>query len=148
MFWSAIPSSPSSYSVAVGDKLSFRYSNYHNLYLMASKAAYESCDFSGGVELGSTTRGGGSESTPNLYEAVVSAAGTYYLACQVGSHCSQGQKITVTVAAASWPASRPPPAAPPPPAATSGSPDAALVVGLVVGGVALLALLVGGVLVF
>ena len=95
-YWSAIPSSPSSYSVTVGDKLSFRYNNYHNVYLMASQAAYDSCDFTGATELGSSSRGGGSGSTPNLYEAVVTAAGTLYIACEKGSHCQMGQKVTIT----------------------------------------------------
>ena len=80
MFWSAIPSSPSSYSVAVGDKLHFKYSNYHNVYLMASETAYNACDFTGATELASAGHGGGSGSTPNLYEAVVSSAGTLYIA--------------------------------------------------------------------
>ena len=103
-FWSAIPSSPSSYSVAVGDKLHFKYNGYHNLYLMESVAKYDSCDFSGATELASTTHGGGSGSMPNLYEAVVSSAGTLYFACRVGSHCvgwgSGGQKVTITAASA------------------------------------------------
>ena len=107
-FWSAIPSSPSSYSVAVGDKLSFRYSSYHNLYLMASAAKYASCDFSGATEIASTSQGGGS---PNLYEAVVTAASTLYFACQIGggSHCLYGQKVTITAAS---PLASPPPSSP------------------------------------
>ena len=76
MFWSAIPSSPSSYSVTVGEKLRFKYNSYHNLYMMESAAKYDSCDFSGATELASTSHGGGSGSTPNLYEAVVSSAGS------------------------------------------------------------------------
>ena len=60
----------------VGDKLSFQYSNHHNLYQMASEAAYASCNFTGATELASTSQGGGSGDTPNLYEAVVTALGT------------------------------------------------------------------------
>lgn len=37
-YWSAMPSNPSSYSLAVGDKLRFQYNSYHNLYLMESAA--------------------------------------------------------------------------------------------------------------
>ena len=102
-FWSAIPSSPSTYSVAVGDKLHFKYNSDHNLYLMESAAKYDSCDFSGATELASTSHGGGSGSTPNLYEAVVSSAGTLYFACEMGSHCGGGQNVTITAAAASSP---------------------------------------------
>ena len=97
MFWSAIPSVASSYSVAVGDKLSFKYNSYHNVYLMASKAAYDGCDFAGATELASTSLGGGSGGTPNLYEAVVTAAGMFYFACQVSGHCDMGQKVAITV---------------------------------------------------
>ena len=60
----------------MGDKLSFRYSSAHNLYQMASEAAYDSCNFTGATELASTSQGGGSGDTPNLYEAVVTALGT------------------------------------------------------------------------
>ena len=115
MFWSTIPSVASSYSVAVGDKLSFKYNSYHNVYLMASKAAYDGCDFAGATELASTSLGGGSGGTPNLYEAVVTAAGTYYIACQIGGHCGGGQKVAVTAAAAVAAAAASPPPSPPPP---------------------------------
>ena len=147
-YWSAIPSSPSSYTVTVGDKLSFRYNSNHNLYLMASKAAYDSCNFDGATELGSSSVGGGTGETPNLYEAVVTTAGTLYLACQVsaGSHCAGGQKVAITAAAIAA-------AAPPGSDSVSGSNsgsdsvDLALVVGLVLGGVALFALAVATALV-
>eukprot|EP00964_Phaeocystis_antarctica_P126771 scaffold90432_cov63-Phaeocystis_antarctica.AAC.1 len=92
LYWSAMPSSPSSYSIAVGDKLKFQYSNNHNLYLMESAAKYASCDFSGATELASTSQGGGSGDSPNLYEAVVTAADTLYFACQIGGHCQANQK--------------------------------------------------------
>ena len=108
-FWSAIPSSPSSYSVAVGDKLQFKYNSAHNVYLMESEAKYEGCDFTGATELASAGHGGGSGSTPNLYEAVVSSAGTLYFGCEVGSHCSYGQKVTIIATAASPEPSPPPP---------------------------------------
>ena len=58
-YWSAMPSSPSTYEVVVGDKLSFKYTEYHNVYLMPSPEAYESCDFSAATELASATYGGG-----------------------------------------------------------------------------------------
>ena len=117
-YWSAMPSSPSSYSIAVGDKLKFQYNSNHNLYQMASAAKYASCDFSGATELASTSQGGGSGGTPNLYEAVVTAAGTLYFACRVGSHCGYGQKVTITAASTTSPSPSPPSPSPPPPAIT------------------------------
>ena len=140
-FWSAIPSSPSSYSVTVGHKLSFRYNAGHNVWLMASAAKYASCDFTGATELASTSQGGGSGSSPNLYETVMTAAGTFHFACRVGSHCQMDQKVTITAAAAA--ASPSSPRAPPPLDAdndSSDSVDAVLIIGPVLGGVALLAL--------
>ena len=64
-YWSAMPSSPSTYEVVIGDKLSFKYTEYHNVYLMPSQEAYESCDFSAATELANTTYGGGEGSKNN-----------------------------------------------------------------------------------
>ena len=120
-FWSAMNQNPSSYSVAVGDKLHFKYNSNHNVYLMASETAYNACDFTGATELASASHGGGSGSmTPNKYEAVVSTAGTLYIACQVSGHCDQGQKVTITAAAASTPS--PSPSSPSPPQPSPSSP--------------------------
>ena len=140
-YWSAMPSSPSSYSIAVGDKLKFQYNSNHNLYQMASAAKYASCDFTGATELASKSQGGGSGGTPNLYEAVVTSADTLYFACRIGGHCQMDQKVTITAAAAA--ASPSSPRAPPPLDAdndSSDSVDAVLIIGPVLGGVALLAL--------
>ena len=99
-YWSAMPSSPSSYKVVIGDKLSFKYTTSHNVYLMPSPEAYESCDFSAATELASDSYGGGEGSFPNVYEAVTTATGTLYFACQIPGHCGARQKIAVTVTAA------------------------------------------------
>ena len=99
-YWSAMPSSPSTYEVVVGDKLSFKYTEYHNVYLMPSPEAYESCDFSAATELASDSYGGGEGSFPNVYEAVTTATGTLYFACQIPGHYGARQKIAVTVTAA------------------------------------------------
>ena len=111
--WSSIPSTPTSYTVNVGDKLQFSYSAAHNVYLMASESAYDICDFAGATELAGVSHGGGSGSTPNVYEAVATAAGTLYIACEIGSHCSYGQKVEIAVVEPPSPIS-PPPASPPP----------------------------------
>ena len=111
-YWSAMPSSPSTYEVVIGDKLSFKYTEYHNVYLMPSQEAYASCDFSAATELANATYGGGEGSIPNNYEAVTTATGTLYFACQISGHCAAGQKIAVTVTEAPAP---PPPADSPAP---------------------------------
>jgi len=105
-YWSAMPSSPSTYEVVVGDKLSFKYTEYHNVYLMPSQEAYESCDFSAATELASDSYGGGEGSFPNVYEAVTTATGTLYFACEKPGHCEARQKIAVTVTAEDSPAPR------------------------------------------
>ena len=131
--WSSIPSTPTSYTVNVGDKLQFSYSAAHNVYLMASESAYDICDFAGATELGGVSHGGGSGSTPNVYEAVATAAGTLYIACQVGSHCSYGQKVEIAVVEPPSPISPPsasPPPSPPPPSPPPTNKDGALVVGV------------------
>lgn len=111
-YWSAMPSSPSTYEVVIGDKLSFKYTTFHNVYLMPSQEAYASCDFSAATELANATYGGGEGSIPNKYEAVTTATGTLYFACQITGHCAGKQKIAVTVTAAPAP---PPPADSPAP---------------------------------
>jgi len=117
-YWSMIPSYPASYSVNVGDKLSFAYSVAHNVYAMPSAEAYASCDFSGATLLAGSTYGGGASSgNINLYEVVASGQSGHsfvlYIACS--SHCASGQKITIAVnAAASASTSPPPPPTPPP----------------------------------
>jgi len=105
-YWSAMPSSPSSYKVVIGDKLSFKYSEYHNVYLMPSQEAYRSCNFSDATELASDSYGGGEGSFPNVYEAVTTATGTLYFACEKPGHCEARQKIAVTVTAEDSPAPR------------------------------------------
>lgn len=117
-YWNAIPSRPSSYCAPVGVKLSFTYAPSHNVWLLASKAKYDACDFSGGTELGSASLGGGPNGNnfKNLYEAVTQQTGVLYIACQKSSHCLSGQKIAVTVSDAC------PSPPPPPPAAKSPFP--------------------------
>ena len=110
-YWSVMPSSPSTYEVVIGDKLSFKYNAFHNVYLMPSQEAYESCDFSAATELASVSYGGGEGDIPNKYEAVTTATGTLYFACQISEHCAADQKIAVTVKAAPAP---PPPDSPAP----------------------------------
>ena len=76
-----------------------------------------SCNFGGSaVEVGTSFRRGGpgfgGSGVSNLLFGVLSIPGTYYFACEKSSHCSNGQKITVTVTPA--PPSSPPQLSPPP----------------------------------
>merc|ERR1719183_1998147 len=69
-----------------GDILSFSYSSSHDVYEFPSQAAYDSCDFQNATLLG------GTRDSP--VDVVVS--GTRYIGCSKGSHCKNGQKVTIT----------------------------------------------------
>ena len=118
-FWDAIPQPIASYNVSIGTRLTFKFSNSHNLYLMGSQAKYDDCDFSGARVMASTTYGGATNEQDiasglsNLYEATVARVGTLRFACEVGTHCLNGQKVVVHVTPASPPSSPPIPALPP-----------------------------------
>jgi len=113
LWWSEIPSTPSSYTVAAGTALSFRYTSGHNVWLLPTEEAFNACDFSGATELASQTYGGGQPPDwPNDYQAVATTAGDLLIACQavMASHCGRGQKIRLTVTELPPP---PSPASPP-----------------------------------
>ena len=97
-------------AITVGDKLTFSYSSNHNVWYLPSQTAFDRCSFSelnGAVELRESWR------KPHRYEAVVTEPGTLFFACEVGSHCDDGQKVRVTVTAPDGDASPPPPSPPP-----------------------------------
>ena len=115
-YWNAIPSVPQSYSVRVGDAVTFRYGSAHNVYLVSAESKWYSCDKSGGTVLSGFHVGGG-EGTgylANLYRTTVSAAGTLYIVC--APHCGAGQKVRLQVLPL---AGEPPP--PPPPLSSIGA---------------------------
>ena len=95
-YWNTIPSSSEAYSATVGDTLTFKYGGMHNVFLAADEAAWSSCSESGGEEVAGFAVGGGDEDYPNLYQAVVSAAGDYYFFCTAHTHCADGQKVKVS----------------------------------------------------
>ena len=74
------------------------------MWRMPSARAFHECDFSGATELAGTAYGGVAPADvdrlgySNVYEAQLDTAGTIYFACQVGAHCTSGQKIAVAVA--------------------------------------------------
>ncbi|CAA7407449.1 unnamed protein product [Spirodela intermedia] len=103
--WS-IPSSSSYYTdwangqtFAVGDSLVFNFNTGAHDVLEVTRANYDACTTSNPIM------------THNTGPATVelTAAGTRYFICGVNGHCSAGQKMALTVAAASTPSGTPPP---------------------------------------
>lgn len=79
-------------AVNVGDTVVFTYSPPHTVDEL-SQADYDACSFDSPV---SSDRSGTTAFT-------FDKAGTRYFACAAGSHCSQGQKVAITVGASSSP---------------------------------------------
>ena len=98
-YWSAIPSVPDVYLVRVGDRLRFRYTTEHNVWLFKSLKAFEACDFGAASELAGSHYGGGDAASPNMYEATALHPGTLFIACEVAGHCKAGQKLRIAVEA-------------------------------------------------
>jgi hypothetical protein len=73
-------------AVTAGDTLKFVWTGGHNVYQMKDKAAFDSCDFSGGTNLGAASP---------VYHTM--GAATTYFACKVGSHCANGQKLSAVI---------------------------------------------------
>ena len=89
--WTAGFGDPAARTLGVkdGDVLKFVWTGGHNVYLMKDKAAFDSCDFSGGTNLGGASP---------VYHTM--GAATTYFACKVGSHCANGQKLSAVIPAA------------------------------------------------
>ncbi|CAM6038091.1 unnamed protein product [Sphagnum compactum] len=89
----------SEHTINVGDVLVFSFpAGYQNVYLMSSKSAHESCDFSQATELDAGNAG--------TYAWRATKKGTYYFSCNkvvegLGTHCEAGQKLEITVTAGS-----------------------------------------------
>ncbi|RCV35541.1 hypothetical protein SEVIR_7G260100v4 [Setaria viridis] len=79
--WSA------SNAVSVGDTVVFTYGPPHTVDELPSEADYKACSFDGKL---SSDDGG---RTAFTFDKV----GTRYFACAAGSHCTQGQKVAITV---------------------------------------------------
>jgi len=79
--------------------------SFHTVFVMASKAKYDACDFSGATQVTG-------DASPLVFQVpTLDADEAYYFACSVGTHCSaQGQKFKLEVS--NWYAStgRPSPA--------------------------------------
>jgi hypothetical protein len=85
----------------VGDTLIFSYEGDHNLYLVGN----EQCDFSSAVAIDEYTGGlsdgvydsGITRRMRGGTEHELTTVGTFVFACTVGSHCTDGQQVVVTV---------------------------------------------------
>jgi len=81
-----IPLSPDTITASIGDKLKFSWSGMgHNVYTMASST----CDFTGQ----SAITGGDTATTGDVEYEITSLP--LFFGCQVGGHCTAGQKLTV-----------------------------------------------------
>ena len=104
---------PQTMTVDVGGTVTFTWSAYHNVYQSAYHDVYQSAneaDYDACVKTGGTMRADATNT--NSYQHTFTAPGTFYFICSVGGHCRDGQKIAVTVTAATTP-SNSPPAVPP-----------------------------------
>ncbi|CAN6250246.1 unnamed protein product [Urochloa humidicola] len=123
-------------AVSVGDTVVFTYGPPHTVDELASEADYKACSFAGKL---SSDDGG---STAVTFDK----AGTRYFACAAGSHCSQGQKVAITVSDGGGASPQSPAAPTPKPKGNSAAPMAGaaelavkLALGLGVGGALLAA---------
>jgi hypothetical protein len=69
----------------IGDLLTFSWSGMHDVYVLSSKGAFDSCDLTNATKIGAAS--------PTKY--TISSLPVYF-ACQVGAHCKAGQKLAVT----------------------------------------------------
>ncbi|XP_072953713.1 cucumber peeling cupredoxin-like [Typha angustifolia] len=98
----------SSQTFAVGDTLVFNFpTGIHNV-IPVPKSGYDGC--SSKQQLGTTMANGPATVT-------ISSPGIHYYICGIGSHCSFGQKLAITVASSSTSS----PTATPSPSPTAGS---------------------------
>ena len=78
-------------TVTVGTDVVFKWSNFHDVYQLPDKAAYDNCDFSKATKLAGTN--------VNTYTYKSTSEGIVYFSCSVysGAHCKANQKLTLTV---------------------------------------------------
>ncbi|XP_048259784.1 uncharacterized protein LOC124111931 isoform X1 [Haliotis rufescens] len=90
-FWSVGDKDLPSVYALVGDRLIFKYASNHSVYLMASKAAYSSCNFSDATML----EGPAENTTHHLHP--LRKAGRLYFASQLDCNATPPVKVMVTV---------------------------------------------------
>ena len=79
----------------VGDSILFKYSNSHDVYQLATKWHYDECNFEDAKLVGKSSDGSG-----DGFKYTVTGNDDkrrIYFACNVGSHCSLGQKAYVKI---------------------------------------------------
>jgi hypothetical protein len=69
--------------------LEFTWAGGHNVYLMKDKAAFDACKFDTATKL--------ADKSGYKHHVMGKNGDVLYFACQVGSHCSSGQKLAVTI---------------------------------------------------
>lgn len=84
-----IPMEPQAITVPAGTKVTFKWSGYHNL-AETSEDNFKACTTSGNKEIAPGSPGGSVDIT-------MPKEGTKYYICEVGGHCSFGQKLAITV---------------------------------------------------
>ena len=115
LYWNEVPTpappdGSDTYAAVVGDVITFRYNNDNNVYLMATEADWESCDFGSATKVGDQTMDNAPQDflmvgLTNVYRAVLKQPGTLYFSCNRDrfsscDHCTFGQKIKVSVSGA------------------------------------------------
>ena len=88
-----IPMDPQTMTVAAGSTVTFTWSSTHNVYEVPDATALDNCDWSSGTLVASS-------SVQTVDVAAPDTPKTRYFVCTVGSHCTMGQKIAITWAAA------------------------------------------------
>ncbi|XP_018725624.2 cucumber peeling cupredoxin [Eucalyptus grandis] len=113
-----IPSSAGAYSdwasqhtFEVGDILVFDFDSSDNDVGDVTKEDYDACNTDSPFTVLSTS--------PANYS--LDTAGDYYFLCTTAGHCSQGQKLAITVAEPPSGPTSSPPGSPPPPSPTTGA---------------------------
>ena len=101
------PATPRTASYVDGTQISFTWPGdaatgglAHNVYLMPSKTAFDSCDFTGATDLGSASGVTFQVRVQGLAppRSTTGESSAFYFACQIPGHCQAGQKLEVTVA--------------------------------------------------
>jgi len=64
--------------VGAGDVLKFTWTGNHNVFKMASKAAFDACDFTGATDL----------TVDKTAEYTLTGSDPTFFACKIGSHCT------------------------------------------------------------
>ncbi|GLT26218.1 hypothetical protein SLA2020_013000 [Shorea laevis] len=102
----------SQYTFKVGDSLVFNFATGAHDVATSSQADYSSCNIANALSVDRT----------GPVTIVLNATGTQYYFCTFSNHCSQGQKVAVSVVSGTpGPSGSPGSVSPPPPPHSSGA---------------------------